>query len=279
MVDVIVVGAGPAGSAAAKRCAESGLDTLILEKRKLPRDKVCSGMIMGPVAHELIKQEFGDIPESVLSQPERLNGYIFHVPGAGSQKLDNFTLLTWRRNLDYWMSQQAAAKGARIWPGARVTGLRAKERAFLVEVEKDGGSHELETRFVIGADGVASFVRRALFPGLKVNYSQVYQECYRGELNLDRGYFHWFYPLEYSPALFTAHHKDDLTVVDYGGRTGTLPQLITWARGFCAKNHYFDVSQRPVWRGGCLQPAMFMPFYRLEGALCWWARPAGLFYQ
>ena len=55
MADVIVVGAGPAGSAAAKRCAEYGLDTLILEKRRLPRDKVCSGMIMGPAAHTLIK--------------------------------------------------------------------------------------------------------------------------------------------------------------------------------------------------------------------------------
>ena len=101
MADVIVVGAGPAGSAAAKRCAEHGLDTLILEKRRLPRDKVCSGMIMGPVAHTLVKQEFGDIPETVLSQPNHLNGYIFHVPGAGSQNLDNFTPLTWRRNLDY----------------------------------------------------------------------------------------------------------------------------------------------------------------------------------
>ncbi len=47
MHDVIVAGAGPAGSAAAKRCAEHGLKTMMLEKHRLPRDKVCSGMIMG----------------------------------------------------------------------------------------------------------------------------------------------------------------------------------------------------------------------------------------
>ena len=43
MFDVIVVGAGPAGSAAAKRCAESGLKTLMLEKESLLREKVCDG--------------------------------------------------------------------------------------------------------------------------------------------------------------------------------------------------------------------------------------------
>ena len=45
--DVTIVGAGPAGSACAKTCAENGLKTVLLEKRRLPRDKVCSGMVMG----------------------------------------------------------------------------------------------------------------------------------------------------------------------------------------------------------------------------------------
>jgi choline dehydrogenase-like flavoprotein len=45
--DVLVVGAGPGGSAAAKYCAEAGLKTILIEKKKIPRDKVCTGMIMG----------------------------------------------------------------------------------------------------------------------------------------------------------------------------------------------------------------------------------------
>ena len=40
-VDVVVVGAGPAGAAAGKRCAEFGLETVIFERKELPRDKVC----------------------------------------------------------------------------------------------------------------------------------------------------------------------------------------------------------------------------------------------
>ncbi|MFC2002953.1 NAD(P)/FAD-dependent oxidoreductase [Chloroflexota bacterium] len=257
MPDVIVVGAGPAGSAAAKRCAEYGLDTLMLEKRRLPRDKVCSGMIMGPVAHTLIKQEFGNIPEAVLSQPSQLNGYMFHTPGVGYQSLDNFTLLTWRRNLDYWMSEKAQAKGAEIWQGARVTAVRQKEPGFLVQVEKDREKREIEARFVIGADGAASIARRALFPELKVSYGQIYQEWYQGELDLDRRYFHWFYPLEFSPAMFTAHHKDNLIVVDFGGPPGILKPLIGWVKNFLAKNYHLDTTQKPVWRGGCVEPVLF----------------------
>ena len=80
MFDVAVIGAGPAGSAAAKRCAEQGLYTVILEKKKLPRDKVCSGLIIGPLARTLIKQEFGEVPEAVLCRPPQLNGYLFHTP-------------------------------------------------------------------------------------------------------------------------------------------------------------------------------------------------------
>ena len=259
MPDVIVVGAGPAGSVAAKRCAEYGLDTLILEKRKLPRDKVCSGMVMGEIAHTLIKQEFGDIPENVLAQPSKLNGYIFHTPGVGSQNLDNFTPLTWRRNLDYWMTRGAEAKGSKVWSAARVTGLIPKESGFLVQVEKDGEKQEVGARFVIGADGATSVVRKFLYPELRVAFGQIYQELYRGELDLDRSYFHWFYPLEFSPAMFTAHQKDNLIVVDFGGPPGLFKGLMAWSRDYLSKNHNVDFSQKPVWRGGCLQPVMFRP--------------------
>ena len=43
--DVVVVGAGPGGAAAAKRCVDKGLDTLLIDKHKLPRRKACSGII------------------------------------------------------------------------------------------------------------------------------------------------------------------------------------------------------------------------------------------
>ncbi len=73
--DVIVVGGGPGGSVAAKRCAEAGFGTLLIEKKELPRDKVCTGMVMGAWAHDIIRQDFGDIPDAVLTDPPILTGW------------------------------------------------------------------------------------------------------------------------------------------------------------------------------------------------------------
>jgi flavin-dependent dehydrogenase len=257
MYDVIVVGAGPAGSTAAKKCAEQGLKTLILEKRGLPRDKVCSGMIMGPLAHTLLKEEFGDIPEEVSTQPPQLSGYCFHVPGIGSEKLDNFTPLTWRRDLDYWMSQRAQAGGAEIWQAAEVVNIEQREQAYSVAIEKDKNRQELETKFLVGADGATSVVREFLFPDLKTKYAQVVQEHYQGDLDLDKNYIHWFYPVELIPASFTAHQKDGLIVLDVGGRPGQAKELMVWAKKYLAENHGLNIGPEPVWRGGCLEPALY----------------------
>ena len=257
MWDVIVVGAGPAGSAAAKRCAEGGLKTLLLEKKKLPRDKVCDGMVMGPVAHTLIKQEFGDIPKEVLSKPECLSGYMFQVPGVGSAPLDNFTPLTWRRDLDYWMNQKARAKGVEIRDASLVTGLKPKGQGFLVEITKDKQKSELEARYVVGAEGANSVVRKYLFPELKIRYSQTIQEIYRGQLDLDKKYYHWFYPMERAPLNFGIHHKDDFFIIDVGSRVGEAKELRAWVKNLLAENYSFDINQEPAWRGGCLEPVMY----------------------
>ena len=115
-----MVGAGPGGAVAAKRCAEEGFRTLVLERRALPRDKVCSGMVMGPWAQEIIRDHFGAIPPEVLVPPRVLQGHRFHVPGAQPEVLEWETPLAWRKDLDAWVIQKAEEAGVEIRDRARV---------------------------------------------------------------------------------------------------------------------------------------------------------------
>jgi flavin-dependent dehydrogenase len=254
MFDVAVIGAGPAGSVAAKRCAEHGLETVILEKKRLPRDKVCSGMIIGPLAQTLIKQEFGEIPETVLSRPPQLKGYMFYTPDVDNQagqKLDFSVPLTFRRNLDFWMTEQAVTKGVQIFQGAKVTGIIEKKQGFLIQYEEGHENLEIEAKFIIGADGGTSIIRKYLFPQLKVPYNQAYEEWHQGSLELDPRYFHWLYLQKSFPGGFAIHQKDSLIILEFGGTVHVPEERIQWAREYLTTNYGFDRNQEPVYRGAC----------------------------
>ncbi|UCD82211.1 MAG: NAD(P)/FAD-dependent oxidoreductase [Desulfobacterales bacterium] len=251
MYDVIVVGGGPGGSAAAKRCARGGLKTLLLERKKLPRDKVCSGMVMGPWAHDIIQQEFGAIPPEILVDPCQLSGHMMHVPGTQPQRILCKTPLAWRKNLDFWMIQIAQENGVEIWEGAKVIKVNQKASACTVTLVEGKRSQELKSRFVIGADGGASAVRKSLFPLLKVKYSVPMRECYDGALDLERDYFHWFFPKNRSRPRFGLNHKGDCFLIEGSGIKELRNEIIQ----ILAK-YGFNTKSKALWKDGCLIPRL-----------------------
>jgi flavin-dependent dehydrogenase len=247
MFDVIVVGGGPGGSMAAKKCAGHGLKTLLLEKRKLPREKVCSGAIMGPLSRTIIEQEFGAIPQEVLVAPYYLSGFMFYAPGVKPQKLDYRMPIAWRKDFDYWLTQGAKDNGVEVWDEAKVTGVIQQGGECIVTI----GKQELRSRFVIGADGAPSIVRRSLFPELKVRYRPAYRSCYQGELNLERDYWHWFFPFCRFRPRFDVIYKGDYFLVE-----GGVKELKDEAKQILI-DLGFDVNRKPLWRDGCASKPLF----------------------
>ena len=255
--DVVVIGAGPGGALAARRCAENGLHTLLVEKRKLPRDKVCSGMVMGRWAQEILIENFGPIPDEVLVPPQSLLGYAVHVSGTEIQFLDVETPITWRKHLDNWMTNRARDAGAEVWEETRLIGASQIEKRYSVRLAKGDGILDVECTFLVGADGARSALRAALFPELKPTYWHCYRECYNIALDLPPRRFNFFSSVQTAPFYFCTHDKDGYMLMEGGAQIGRIKQTAGESRDYLIKHHGMDASQKPVWRDGCVEPILY----------------------
>lgn len=212
--DVIVAGGGPGGALAAKRCTEGGFNTLLIERKKLPRDKVCTGMVVGDWARHTIRQEFGEIPGTVLVDPPHSLGCRIYVQGAEPRSLEWDAQWAWRKDLDYWMVQRAIEAGVPVREGCKLVQVTSEQGEYAVAVQQNGVTETLRARYVIGADGATSAVRGSIFPELKVRYTASARKCYRGTLGLEKTLVHYFYPKGRPRPRFGLYHKNDMFVVE-----------------------------------------------------------------
>lgn len=107
--DVTVVGAGPAGSTAAAHLVESGMDVLLLDKQRFPRDKVCGDVII-PDAIECLKRL--DLYEEVRSSgthSERISAY---SPSGHRVDVPGEFMALQRQSLDTIIAEGATRRGA-----------------------------------------------------------------------------------------------------------------------------------------------------------------------
>lgn len=113
--DVIVVGAGPAGSWAAHECAKAGLATLILEKEKLPRDKPCGGLV-GPRTVEKIGAQ------GIIDRETK--GYRVFMEGEKIGEARSMGYFFERKELDHFLTKKAENAGAEVIDSEEVKEIR-----------------------------------------------------------------------------------------------------------------------------------------------------------
>jgi geranylgeranyl reductase family protein len=165
--DVVVVGAGPAGSVAAAVLARHGHDVLLMDRASFPRDKTCGdGVPPGTVEilnrlgmkESLRDAGFHSIRGIRLVSPR---GREWRVRLEPRQRDADFFIAP-RVVLDDLIRRHAIAGGAEFCTGAVRALVREGERVTGVRATVDGRDVTIPARIVIGADGATSVVARAL---------------------------------------------------------------------------------------------------------------------
>ncbi|OBI14521.1 FAD-linked oxidoreductase [Mycobacterium sp. E2462] len=188
--DLVVVGAGPAGSAAAAWAARAGTDVLVIDAARFPRDKACGDGLTPRAVAELERLGLGDwLDTRIRHRGLRMSGFGGEVqvdwPGPSFPSTGSAVA---RLELDDRIRQCAEDAGARMLLGTKVVSAERDSAQRVVSVALADGT-VVGCRRLIVADGARSSLSRTL--GRRWHQETVYGTAARGYLTTPRADDPW----------------------------------------------------------------------------------------
>lgn len=218
--DIVIIGAGPAGSMAAYNLAKS-YKVLIVEAHSLPRNKSCSGVLIKKSV-DIIKTHFGSIPDEVKSTPYKTNGITIVNEAMLAQDFFDNGVNILRDKFDYWLVQNAVKAGAEIADNSRVIKMNESENKVTVTIKGDS-IYNIDSKIVIACDGVNG-VSRILTNTPKQDKVVTYQKYYNAKALLDTSKFYAYIAKDFSEYDAWINTKNDYIIV------GTIAKTLTKAK-------------------------------------------------
>ena len=242
--DVIVVGAGPGGSIAAKNAAEKGLDVLLIEKRQQIGDPVrCAEGVGKLTLRAHIKPDrrwiSADVKGSHIYSPDGTMIEMSEIISGGE-----VGYVLERKLFDRALAQEAAKAGAEVQVKTRATSL-IMEDGFVkgVRLMQHGDMFDIHSSIVIGADGVESKVGRwaGIDTTLKPNDIETCAQFLVIDETIDSDYCKFYLGSETAPAGYIwvfpkGNHMANVGIGILGSHSGANTRAITLLQAYIAKN-------------------------------------------
>ncbi len=149
--DVLVVGAGPAGSAAALTLARAGLGVVLVDQHAFPRDKVCGDALI-PDAHSALRQL--GVLDAVMAQAEPVSFVGCIGPRGGRVDVPGTLAVLPRQQLDHLLCRAAVAAGARMFAPLRfVAPIEEGGQVVGASLQHGDATHSVRARWLVLASG------------------------------------------------------------------------------------------------------------------------------
>ena len=232
--DVIVVGAGPAGSCAALDLAKGGVNVALIDKEKLPRHKTCAGGIVRRAVNHIPMDISSVVDRECFTVEFNLLASSLHFGISRDQPI---IYMTMRDNFDNLLVSEAQKSGAKILPLCKVFDVHQDSNSIALET----GRGTLKADFVVAADGTLSRVAkrggwqetRKIIPALECQVYvddetlEVFSKTARFDFDLVPNGYAWVFP-----------KKDHLSIGigRMGGRSARLLDSL---------DHYFNLLKIP----------------------------------
>jgi flavin-dependent dehydrogenase len=196
--DILIIGAGPTGSSAAKELAINGYNVLIVEKFKMPRNKSCSGILINKSIRFLESHFSEHLSQNVMCSPIENRGMIFTNDEGKEYIYEQKGLNVWREFFDYWLVQKALSVGAKLKDETTVVNYEEQDNCVVIKLKnKDKGEYFERAKIVIDCSGAICSIKHKLFHYPR-SYIYTYQAFNKGSINLDYHYFYAYLQPEFS---------------------------------------------------------------------------------
>lgn len=177
--DIVIVGLGPSGSVLAKHLSP-GHRILAIDKKDgadTGFKKPCGGLL-APDAQKALSRFDMTLPKDILSNPQIFSVKTMDMDSGCTRHYQRHYINMDRHSFDLWLTGQIPPN-VDLCKGANCTHISKTDGGFEVRFLINGETRKVKTKYIVGADGANSIVRKMLYPNFKVRRYLSIQQWYK----------------------------------------------------------------------------------------------------